>query len=157
MIPLKRVERIAEALGHARRDLTWIHIGDGPSRAAVEHVVAQLPRSVRVELTGPLSDPEVLDKYRACRPSLFVNLSEFEGVPVAMMEAMSAGVPVVATAVGGVPEIVSHRQNGLLLDRDADVAQVGAAIESFADMPEVDYDAYAHAASPAGAVISTPN
>jgi glycosyltransferase involved in cell wall biosynthesis len=146
MIPRKRVERIAETLGHIRRNLTWVHIGDGPSRSAVERIGARLPESIRVELTGPLSNPEVRDTYRKRRPSLFVNLSESEGVPVAIMEAMSAGIPVVATSVGGVAEIVSHRRNGLLLDPDPEVADVAAAIETFVDMSEAEYDAYSHAA-----------
>jgi colanic acid/amylovoran biosynthesis glycosyltransferase len=146
MIALKRVERIAEALEHVGRDVTWIHIGDGPWRAAIERVVARLPASVRVELTGPLSNSEVLDTYRQRRPSLFVNLSESEGLPVAIMEAMSAGVPVVATAVGGIAEIVSHRQNGLLLGADPAVADVSAAIDSFAGMPDAEYEAYARSA-----------
>jgi glycosyltransferase involved in cell wall biosynthesis len=146
MIPLKRVERIAEALGHVRRNLTWIHIGDGPSRSAVEQVVARLPGSIQVELRGQLSNTNVRDTYRERRPSLFVNLSETEGLPVTIMEAMSAGVPVIATAVGGVGEIVSHRRNGLLLDPNAESADVGAAIASFVDMPDADYTAYAHAA-----------
>ncbi len=60
MVPLKRVERIAEALERVRRSVTWIHIGDGPSRSAVERVVARLPESIRVELTGSLSNAEVL-------------------------------------------------------------------------------------------------
>ena len=146
MIPLKRVERIAETLERVRRSVTWIHIGDGPSRSSVERIVARLPESIRVELTGPLSNTEVLDTYRKRRPSLFVSLSESEGMPVAIMEAMSAGVPVVATAVGGVPEIVSHRKNGLLLEPDPEVADVSSAIEAFADMPEAEYRTYAHAA-----------
>jgi colanic acid/amylovoran biosynthesis glycosyltransferase len=146
MIPRKRVERIAEALALVRRPVTWIHIGDGPSRSSVERIVSRLPRSIRVELTGTLSNAEVLDTYRERRPSLFVSLSDSEGMPVAIMEAMSAGVPVVATAVGGIPEFVSHRENGLLLDPDPDVADVGSTIEAFADMPEAEYRTYARAA-----------
>jgi colanic acid/amylovoran biosynthesis glycosyltransferase len=146
LIPRKRVDRIAEALGRVRRSLTWIHIGDGPARAAVERAAASLPESIRVELVGPLSNDEVLDTYRTRRPSLFVNLSDSEGVPVAIMEAMSAGVPVVATAVGGVGEIVSHGRNGLLLEADPDVADVVAAIEAFADMSEAEYEKYSRAA-----------
>jgi glycosyltransferase involved in cell wall biosynthesis len=146
LTPRKRVERIAETLERVRRSVTWIHIGDGPSRAAVERVVARLPESIRVELTGPLSNPEVLDTYRKRRPSLFVSLSESEGLPVAMMEAMSAGVPVVAPAVGGVAEIVSHHENGVLLEPDPEIADVTSAIEAFVDMPEAEYGTYTHAA-----------
>jgi colanic acid/amylovoran biosynthesis glycosyltransferase len=146
MTPRKRVERIAEALEGVRRPVTWIHIGDGPARSSLERIASRLPQSIRVELAGPLPNGEVLNTYRMRRPSLFVSLSESEGMPVSIMEAMSAGVPVIATAVGGVPEMVLHRQNGLLLERDPDVADVRAAIEEFADMPEEEYRAYAQAA-----------
>ena len=146
MIPLKRVERIAETLERVRRPVTWIHIGDGPSRSSVERIVSRLPEFIRVELTGPLSNTEVLNTYRKRRPSLFVSLSDSEGLPVAIMEAMSAGVPVIATAVGGVPEIVSHRQNGLLLEPDPEVADVSSTIEAFVEMPEAEYRTYVHAA-----------
>jgi len=146
MVPIKRVEGIAEALERVRRSVTWIHIGDGPSRSAVERAVARLPESIRVELTGPLSNAEVRDTYRQRRPSLFVNLSESEGIPVTIMEAMSAGVPVIATNVGGVSEIVSHRRNGLLLEPDPTIPDVSSAIEMFADTSEEEYHNYARAA-----------
>lgn len=146
MIPLKRVELIAEALEHVRREITWIHIGDGPSRSAVERVVARLPASVHVELVGALSNREVLEIYRQRRPSLFVNLSRSEGLPVAIMEAMSAGVPVVATSVGGVAEIVSHGTNGMLLEPDPEIDVVRSAIEAFIEMPDREYVAFAQAA-----------
>ena len=146
MIALKRVERIAAALGHVGCRLTWIHIGDGPCRSTVEQLASGLPQTIRVELAGQLPNAEVLSTYRTRRPSLFVTLSQSEGLPVAIMEAMSAGVPVIATAVGGVPEIVSHRQNGLLLEPDPSVADVCEAIETFVDMPEAEYRGYAGAA-----------
>lgn len=146
MSSLKRVERIAETLEGVRRRVTWIHIGDGPSRSSVERIVSRLPDSVRVELKGTLSNNEVLNTYRDRRPSLFVSLSASEGIPVAIMEAMSAGVPVIATAVGGVPEIVSHRKNGLLFDPDPAVADISSAIEMFADMPEAEYRKYVNVA-----------
>jgi glycosyltransferase involved in cell wall biosynthesis len=77
---------------------------------------------------------------------LFVNLSDSEGLPVAIMEAMSAGVPVVATDVGGTAEIVSSAKSGVLLEPDPAVADISAAIEAFTDMPDAEYSAYAHAA-----------
>jgi glycosyltransferase involved in cell wall biosynthesis len=126
--------------------VTWIHIGDGPSRASVERVVSRLSGSVQVELPGLLPNAEVLNTYRERKPSLFVNLSDSEGMPVSIMEAMSAGVPVIATAVGGVPEMVAHRKNGLLLQPDPDPSEVGAAIEHFVDMGEEDYRTCARAA-----------
>jgi glycosyltransferase involved in cell wall biosynthesis len=146
MIHRKRVERIAESLTRVRRSVTWIHLGDGPSRAAIERIAARLPDCISVELHGQASNAEVLDTYRARRPSLFVSLSESEGVPVAIMEAMGAGIPTVATAVGGVNEILTHRKNGLLLAPDPTIADVSQAIEVFVDMPDQEYRRYAQAA-----------
>lgn len=146
LIPLKRVERVAETLADIRRRLTWIHIGDGPSRSRVERIVARLPSNIRVELMGHLPSSEVLNIYRTRKPSVFLSLSETEGVPVTLMEAMSAGVPVVATAVGGVPEMVRHGENGLLLEPETPLAEVRAGIERFAAMPAAEYRMYVRAA-----------
>lgn len=146
MIPLKRVERIAQALEGVEHRVRWIHIGDGPARPVVEEVVSRLPAEIEVELTGELPNAQVHELYRTTRPTVFVNLSAFEGVPVAMMEAMAAGIPVVATAVGGVPEIVADGKNGVLLEPDPAPAAVRAAIEMFLQMSEVDYRAYSETA-----------
>jgi glycosyltransferase involved in cell wall biosynthesis len=71
---------------------------------------------------------------------LFVLPSLFgEGLPMVVLEAMAAGVPVVATHVEGVPDAVSHRETGLLVDPDS-VSQLAAAIRNFVD-GEVDYAA----------------
>ena len=71
---------------------------------------------------------------------LFVLPSLFgEGLPMVVLEAMAAGVPVVATRVEGVPEAVSHRETGLLVDPES-VSQLATAIRQFID-GEVDYAA----------------
>lgn len=72
----------------------------------------------RVHLLGVRAD--IPDLLHAC--DLFALASDFEGLPVAVIEAMAAGLPVVATAVGGVPELVEHETSGLLVparDREA--------------------------------------
>jgi glycosyltransferase involved in cell wall biosynthesis len=63
---------------------------------------------------------DIPDLLRAC--DVFALASDYEGLPVAVIEAMAAGLPVVATAAGGVPELVSHEQTGFLVapgDRSA--------------------------------------
>jgi glycosyltransferase involved in cell wall biosynthesis len=146
LIPLKRVELIAEALRHVTSDVRWIHIGEGPSRATVEAVCAELPAHVTAELRGGLLNPAVLALYATLRPSLFLSVSRTEGLPVAMMEAMSAGIPVMGTDVGGVREIVSHGSNGVLLPPDPTPHEVASAIDAFASLPESGHAGYSQRA-----------
>jgi glycosyltransferase involved in cell wall biosynthesis len=76
---------------------------------------------------------------------LFVLSSLFgEGLPMVLLEAMAAGVPIVASRVDGVPEAVRHRESGLLVDPGS-VSQLAAAIESFV-VDDVDYMAISRAA-----------
>jgi glycosyltransferase involved in cell wall biosynthesis len=138
-VPGKRLELLAGALKHVRTALTWVHVGDGPTLNAVRAVVAELPPGIHVDLRGHLPNDEVRALYPTLRPSLFVNVSEMEGLPVSMMEAMSAGVPVLGTDVGGVSEIVSHGSNGTLLPPQTSPEDVAAAIDAFAEMPDGDY------------------
>ena len=61
--------------------------------------------------------------------------SDFEGLPIALLEAARQGRPTVATAVGGVPEIVIDGQTGLLVERDSPEAFAGAVARLLADRP----------------------
>lgn len=74
----------------------------------------KLDRSIT--LTGPLPPPAVADLMRRSR--LFCLPSHAEGTPNCVMEALACGLPVVATRVGGIPDIVEHEQNGLLVDAE---------------------------------------
>jgi glycosyltransferase involved in cell wall biosynthesis len=146
LIPLKRVELVAQALHFVTSEVRWIHVGDGPMRGAVESACRGLPGRVRVELRGGMPNADVLALYAELRPSVFLNVSRSEGLPVSMMEAMSSGVPVIATDVGGVREIVSHGANGALLAADPTPAELASALDRFAALPE---DAHARCAAAA--------
>lgn len=77
----------------------------------------RLDRSVR--LTGPLPSPKVAELMRQSR--LFCLPSHGEGTPNCVMEALSCGLPIVATRVGGIPDIVAHEKSGLLVEvKDVD-------------------------------------
>jgi glycosyltransferase involved in cell wall biosynthesis len=90
---------------------TFLLVGDGPERASLEGMVAELGLSETVLFLGRRNDvPNIL----ACC-DLFVLPSWAEGLPNSVLEAMAAGVPVVATGVGGTPEIVQDGVNGLLV------------------------------------------
>ena len=92
-------------------------IGDGPDRPLVEAEIGQQGLEGAVALLGTRDDvPEQL-----AEADIFVLSSTSEGLPLSVIEAMAAGLPVVATAVGGVPELVVDGETGLLVPpRDAE-------------------------------------
>jgi glycosyltransferase involved in cell wall biosynthesis len=86
-------------------------VGEGPERAPIEVAVRELQLDGAVNLTGQV--PSAEPYYGIADIAVLSSLSE--GSPNALLEAMAAGVPVVATAVGGVPEIATHRDSALLI------------------------------------------
>ncbi|MBK8801153.1 MAG: glycosyltransferase [Fibrobacteres bacterium] len=110
----KRVWLIAEVLARTGEPVEWHHFGDGPGRTKLEEVLATLGGSVEVTLHGRVEPSKIMEFYEARTPTLLVNLSRSEGIPVSIMEAFSAGIPVFATSVGGVSEIVDGT-NGWLV------------------------------------------
>jgi glycosyltransferase involved in cell wall biosynthesis len=115
--PTKRVEMLPSVLARIGRPLRWVHFGDGPSMVEVERAARMLPARVAWRLDGHVDHSELIDFYRTNRVDLFVSLSACEGLPVSIMEAISFGVPVLATGVDGVPEIV-NASTGRLVDVD---------------------------------------
>lgn len=114
LIPLKRILVLAECLRTTRMDICWIHFGDGPARKEVEEAVQHLPKNVVAEIRGNVQNDEVLKFYREFHVDLFVSLSETEGIPVSMMEAISAGIPVFSCSVNGIPELVNETTGKLI-------------------------------------------
>jgi glycosyltransferase involved in cell wall biosynthesis len=94
-----------------RFSLHLVIVGEGPERPRIEERIAKLGLAGNVTLTGQRSSAE---PYYGIA-NLAVLSSRSEGSPNALLEAMAAGVPVVATAVGGVPEIATHGETALLV------------------------------------------
>jgi glycosyltransferase involved in cell wall biosynthesis len=104
------IRAAAEVLQECR-DAKFLLIGDGPERTRLEAMVTELGLSETVLFLGFCNDvPDIL----ACC-DLFVLPSWAEGLPNSVLEAMAAGVPVVATRVGGIPEIIDDGKSGLLV------------------------------------------
>jgi glycosyltransferase involved in cell wall biosynthesis len=129
--PRKRVERIAEALLHMQRPVRWTHFGDGPDRTVVDAIAQRAPAHVHIDLRGAISNPKVLHAYANERFDAFIHLSEHEGVPVALMEAASFGIPLLATDAGGVKELVDTR-TGVLWPVDIAPEEVARWLDSTA-------------------------
>jgi colanic acid/amylovoran biosynthesis glycosyltransferase len=125
--------------------------GEGPLRADLEKWIAELGLTGAVELRGFLSQAELKQLY--AESHLFLHPSELtddknqEGVPNSMLEAMSTGLPVVATFHGGIPEAVTHERNGLLVPERAPEA-LFAALRRLTDSAEM-LAAYGRAAAEA--------
>jgi len=98
--------------------------GDGPQRGALEAESRRLGLAERVIFLGHREDVPAL---LACC-DLFVLPSLFEGLPVSVLEAMAAGKPVIATAVGGTDEVVVHGETGLLV-QPGDAGALAEAIQ----------------------------
>jgi colanic acid/amylovoran biosynthesis glycosyltransferase len=100
-------------------------IGDGPRRKLLEGVVREHGLGEDVELLGARPTHEVAAAVRETDvfvlPSVLTRKGDREGIPVALMEAMAAGVPVVASRLSGIPELVRDGETGLLVEpRDVD-------------------------------------
>lgn len=112
LVPWKRVDRILEAIAQIR-NMGLVIVGDGPERERLERMAWELGLNDRVYFAGSRSKSETLSLMAAC--DLFVLNSTYEGLPHVVLEAMSLGLPVVATSVGGTPEVVQHGKNGILI------------------------------------------
>ncbi len=114
MVPVKRIPLLIEALMLIDMPVKWTHIGSGSQWEEVDRLVKKLPQNVEAELMGALKNSEVIEYYRQTPIDIFMNVSESEGVPVSIMEALSFGIPVIATNAGGTGEIVDEAVGTLL-------------------------------------------
>jgi glycosyltransferase involved in cell wall biosynthesis len=119
----------AARLAAVRTDLFWLLVGDGPLRAALTRRAAEL--AVPVSFTGARAD---MADVLGCA-DVVVLASRSEGLPFTLLEAMALGKPVVATRVGGVPEVVEDGRSGRLVPRD-DAAALAAAVAAVVDAPD---------------------
>jgi glycosyltransferase involved in cell wall biosynthesis len=123
--------RAAAIVARDHADATFVVAGDGPDRARVESVARRL-LSDRVTFLGWVHDLPGL--YAAL--DAVVLTSRNEGTPVALIEAMAAGRPVVATRVGGVSDVIEDGRTGLMAPA-ADAAAVAASISSILEAPNL--------------------
>lgn len=134
LLPEKGIYELVKAFAQiAQRfpDLKLVLGGVGEADA-VRKLAGQLGIAERVELPGWLG-PESKNAALAAS-TIFLLPSYHEGMPMALLEAMSWGVPVIATPVGGIPQIVTQEVNGLLIP-PADIAALRAAIERLLEDP----------------------
>lgn len=140
--PVKRVERIANSLSLLEGwDLPfrWTHIGSGEDLEEIEEFAQDELGFMETDFPGFVSNRDVYDFYEQNHVSVFINVSSSEGLPVSIMEAMSFGIPVIATDVGGTSEIVKKGYNGYLLPENFKDEELAALLVKFTRLTKQDY------------------
>ncbi len=132
LVPVKGHEyliRAAAYIADARPDVRVLIAGSGPR----EHELRALARSLGVDRRCLFVDPAVDARFNVydllAALDVFVLPSLTEGIPMALLEAMALGRPAVASAVGGVPEVISDRATGLLIEPRSPRALADACLE----------------------------
>lgn len=138
LVSLKRVELIIDTLSLISGvEIEWTHFGGGEKYKVLSEYANEklkLKQNITYLITGEISNKEILDQYRKNYYDIFVSVSETEGLPVSIMEAISFGIPVIATDVGGTNEIVQNNVNGWLINKDFDVKDLANIIIDFNSM-----------------------
>jgi colanic acid/amylovoran biosynthesis glycosyltransferase len=123
LVPKKGIDvalRSLHALGAANRKLHYHIIGDGPERAALQHQARALQLSHCVSFHGWQTQEQLLKLHAGfdvCLvPSRTAPNGDEEGIPVVLMEALAASMPVISTRHSGIPELVRHGETGLLAE-----------------------------------------
>lgn len=111
-------------------------IGEGPDEAELRAIVAGQGLTDSVTFAGPRARDEIVRALEAADalvvPSVPTESGRREGIPVVLMEAMASGVPVVASGISGIPELVEHDRSGLLVE-PRNATAIADAIERIAD------------------------
>jgi glycosyltransferase involved in cell wall biosynthesis len=132
LYPWKNMDFLIRLAHRFPADAVLAIVGDGPERAALEALAEREGVAGRVRFTGSVSHADVQRYLRAA--DAFLLNTRYEGLSHVMLEAMAAGAPVIASAVGGNPEVIAHEVNGLLVPLD-DGDAIVAAVQRVLDDP----------------------
>jgi glycosyltransferase involved in cell wall biosynthesis len=130
----------AAVLRDAGLDICVEFIGDGPDAADLRHLASARGLSGRVDFLGRRTQDEVLERLwladAVVAPSVPSRLGQREGIPIVLMEAMACGLPVVASRLSGIPELVRHERSGLLVT-PGDPVELAGAIRRLVEDPDL--------------------
>ncbi|MFS8083527.1 MAG: glycosyltransferase [Ginsengibacter sp.] len=143
---LKRLDLIIDSLAEVAEEvkLNWIHFGSGSDYEMIEdYATEKLTKSnIMFTFKGQLSNLAILNYYKENDVDIFINTSDYEGIPVSIMEAMSFGIPCIARNVGGNNEIVVDKISGRLLPGSASPKLIADIIQDFCFLKTNDIHAY---------------
>jgi colanic acid/amylovoran biosynthesis glycosyltransferase len=141
VIPRKRVYLILQGLiyfaeMYPDQKIKWIHVGEGPEWLELKKAAVEVPSNLVIEFTGNLSNEDLHVFYQKNSVDLFVNASTKEGTPVSIIEAISYGIPILATAFGGNQEVV-EKGAGVLLSSDPTKEEIAQKIKELIESGEL--------------------
>lgn len=113
-----------------KQNVQAVLLGDGPQHSALEAEIERQGLSAQINLLGYQED---VSRWLA-ELSVLVISSRTEGTPMVLLEAMQAGVPIAAFAVGGIPDVVEHAKEGLLAQA-LDTQELSACVEKILESP----------------------
>lgn len=137
LISIKRIDKIIDSIAllsieKPKIEIKWSHIGSGRLKEGLKnYAVSQLGKiaNVTFDFLGSLKNKEVYEYYKNNSVDVFINVSESEGVPVSIIEAMSCHIPVVAPSVGGISDMLKSNVNGVLLGRKPTINEIANSLE----------------------------
>lgn len=144
IINIKRLDLIIDTLSFLQNrglKIKWIHIGDGKLYKKIRTQAQKKMSEKSFLFLGKVKNSQILQIYQKYDVDYFINLSDSEGVPVAIMEALSIGLPVIARKVGGNSEIVDSNC-GCLLSEPLNQSSMFAEIFQFVSMRFLSLETY---------------
>ncbi len=133
LVSWKCIDSIIEAVGRID-DVGLLICGDGPERTHLEQLARDLGVTDRIYFAGQRNRKDALALMADC--DVFVLASTYEGLPHVVLEAMSLGLPVIATSVGGTPELVQDGETGILV-KGGDTEALRSAISQLITSPDM--------------------
>jgi len=113
---IKRLDLIIDVIANINHKVKWVHVGNGKSMEEIKDYASQKLDKSQFEFLGRIDNSKILKTYNKYDVDYFINMSDSEGIPVSIMEAISMGIPVIARDVGGVSEIVNNNYGLLIKD-----------------------------------------
>ena len=142
VVKLKRLDLLVKAFGEiSDLKIEWTHIGDGPDMERIKEQTKTLPTNIVSRFLGSMPNEKVHDYLGLSPVDLFINVSQYEGLPVSVMEAFAYGIPVLATDAGGTAELVNDN-NGKLIPVETDSTDLANYICDIINRIRLDSAAY---------------
>lgn len=139
VIPIKRVDLIGKAVAClSDLDIEWVHFGQGSELEKIRVLAEE--HNIKATLFGYRDNKFIREYYSEHYIDAFITVSSTEGLPVSIMEALSYGIPIIATCVGGIPDQVDG--NGCLLSQNPSAEEVASVIRKIYNLTPEEIHGY---------------